>query len=52
MKTTILKKNINKDVEFLFDLHKKDRTKSRILLKNDPTKYKYDEIVLFEEKNI
>lgn len=52
MEVTILKKDLSEDVKKLFELHKKDRTLSRILIRNDPGKYFYTEISLFKkEKN-
>lgn len=51
-KHTVLFLEENKDVEKILEIHKQDRVKSRVLVKNNPERYKYREEVIFEnDKN-
>ena len=47
----VLFKSINLDLDKVLELVKTDRFKARVLLKNDPSKYTYTEIIVFEDKN-
>ena len=47
----VLFKSINLDLDKVLELVKTDRFKVRVLIKNDPSKYTYTEIILFEDKN-
>lgn len=47
-KHTVIHTKENEDIEKILELHKSDRVKSRILIKNDPNRYSYYEEVLFE----
>lgn len=47
-KHTVLFLEENKDVEKILEIHKQDRAKSRVLVKNNPERYNYREEVLFE----
>lgn len=47
----VLFKSINLDLDKVLELVKTDRFKARVLLKNDPSKYTYSEIIVFEDKN-
>ena len=47
----VLFKSINLDLDKVLELVKTDRFKARVLIKNDPSKYTYTEIILFEDKN-
>ena len=47
----VLFKSINLDLDKVLELVKTDRFKARVLIKNDPSKYTYTEIIVFEDKN-
>lgn len=48
---TILFDNKSPDIHKILDLHKTDKLKARILVKNEPHKYQYHRKVLFEKDN-
>jgi hypothetical protein len=47
----VLFKTVNLDLDKVLELVKTDRFKTRVLIKNDPSKYTYTEIIVFEDKN-
>lgn len=51
MKPIYLYKQENPDFNRVLELHKTDKLKARVLVKNDPGKYNYPEVILFNKED-